>query len=256
MSSPFASKQPLTSPVFTMGAMALILGLLIGSAWITRQEQGDRLRNLPGGVQGRLAGGDLGAVQEDLTKLQQQVKELREKNTEYETALAKQGGEAKALNNTLQDLKISSGLTELNGPGVVVTLKDSQAKDLPPDATIIHDYDILRVVNELWNAGAEAIAIGEQRVVTGTSIRCVGAVVRVNDFPMAAPIPIRAIGDPVNLANALALPGGVIEELRETDKNMVTIESIKEMKLPAFSGSTTKRWAKVPVDGPVGKGAN
>lgn len=229
-----------------MGAMSLLVGLLIGVAWITKDAGTGRLDKLPPDVRARLNRGDNAEVERQVEDLQAQVRTLREQITRYEETLAKESGNSKALNEALQEIKIGAGLTELIGPGIVVTLTDSRRDDLPPEAGIIHDRDILPIVNELRAAGAEAIAIGNQRVVATTSIRCVGPVVQVNSVGQAAPIEIYALGDPDELAQALELPMGVLEELRQTDPAMVKVEQLKEIKLPAFSGSTKITLSRVP----------
>lgn len=245
MNNPFSEKMQNSGPVFTMGSMTLVLGMLIGLAWVTNRDKNERLERLPQDVRARLQGADFTAIQESQNELQQQIKELRKKITNYEETLAKQSGEANALNDSLQDLKVIAGLVEMKGPGIVVTLIDSRRQDLPPDAGIIHDYDLLRIVNELWNAGAEAIAIGNQRIIAGTSIRCVGSVVRINDVPMAAPIRIYAIGNAETLQGALFLPGGVADEFRDTDPNMMSVEQLKETKVPAYNGAIKRTLSTV-----------
>ncbi len=229
-----------------MGAMSLLVGLLIGLAWITKDAGTGRLQNLPPEVRDRLRRGDTVEVERQVEDLQAQVRTLRDQITRYEVTLSKESGNSKALNDALQELKISAGLTELVGPGIVVTLQDSRRPDLPPEAGIIHDRDILPIVNELRAAGAEGVAIGNQRVVASTSIRCVGPVVQVNGVGQAAPIEIYALGDPAELSQALELPMGVLFELRETDPTMVKVEQLKEIKLPAFSGATKLTLSRVP----------
>jgi uncharacterized protein YlxW (UPF0749 family) len=123
-----------------------------------------------------------------------------------------------------------------------------RVRSLQPEAEIIHDYDVLRTVNELWNAGAEAIAINGNRVVSRTSIRCVGTVIHVNDQPVAPPITIEAIGDTKTLLGAMNMRGNALEELRQVDEAMASVEPAKLMKLPAYSGPQTRRWAKLPEE--------
>ena len=164
--------------------------------------------------------------------------------------------ETELLNANLQDTNVMAGLTEVVGPGILVTLRDRpRAKidapslhNMDPEAEIIHDYDVLRTVNELWNAGAEAIAINGNRVVSRTSIRCVGTVIHVNDQPVAPPITIEAIGDPKTLLGAMNMRGNALEELRQVDDAMASVEPAKLMKLPAYSGPQTRRWAKLPEE--------
>src|SRR6185503_2536301 len=107
--------------------------------------------------------------------------------------------------------------------------------------------DVLKVVNELWAAGAEAIAVNKHRIVGNSSFRCVGPVIHVDNVPISSPVRIQAIGDSDTLAGAMSLPLGVIAEIRQTgDASMATVEKVQKFTLPAYSGPTTRRLA-MPV---------
>jgi uncharacterized protein YlxW (UPF0749 family) len=155
------------------------------------------------------------------------------------------------LNKELQTMKFLAGLTEVNGPGVQVTLIDSQKKPvLPTDqarqSNLIHDFDMLSIINELKASGAEAIAINGKRIVSTTPVRCVGPVVLVNNIPTPPPYVIQAIGDREAMLAALNLPDGVLTEIRKYDANMVRVEKKDKLTLPAFAGNTQPRFAKPP----------
>ncbi len=140
-----------------------------------------------------------------------------------------------------------ASLTPVKGPGVIITLTDSQKNGdeiLIADNGIIHYLDVLKVVNELYNAGAEAVDINSQRLGPGSDVRCVGSVILVDTVKIAPPVAIRAIGDPKTLMGAMNLPGGVFEELRSVDPAMVKIEPAKELLLPAYDGATSRKYAK------------
>lgn len=247
MNSPFRV-APQSSPVLALGGMTVFLGMMIGVAWVSRTNDPSRLEVVAPEVRARLNMGSAD-LQQDIENLQDQIQELRKKNTEYEQALSKQSGHASSINQSLQEVKMTAGLTELVGPAAVITLNDAAPADelaAPETDRIVHDLDVLRVVNELWNAGAEAITVNNQRVIAGTSIRCVGTVIRVNDVPLAPPYVIYAIGDSKTLANAMNLPGNVIEEMRTVDPNMVKIEESPKVRIPAFSGSVVTRRGAIP----------
>ena len=76
---------------------------------------------------------------------------------------------------------------------------------------MVHDSDLRSVVNELFSAGAEAIAINDQRLVANSSIRCVGPTVLVNSERLAPPYKIAAIGKPDVLQSALDMQGGALD---------------------------------------------
>ena len=149
-----------------------------------------------------------------------------------------------ALNNNLL------GLTNLKGPGLIITLKDdpnASKKNLSPiddiSNHIIHDSDLRAVVNALKNAGAEAISINGQRVVFPTAINCVGNVIKVNQEKVGNPFEILAIGFPERMDNALTMPGGYLEILEEYGI-VVTVKRSDEVKIPKYTGVITSNYIK------------
>jgi uncharacterized protein YlxW (UPF0749 family) len=175
---------------------------------------------------------------------------------------------AKEMEGDLRQARMFAGLTAIEGPGVIVTLKDSTKRppsDIPDalraDLTnnyIIHDADIQRVVNELRAAGAEAFSVNGQRIVATTAIRCVGPAIQVNSVPLTPPFKISAIGDPATLSTALNLPGGVGEIIKETDPDMISVSEKAKIVLPAYAGAMELHYSH-PVedtDKPATSGAS
>ena len=244
---PLINRSPEFAWVWPVSAMCVLLGLMLTRAWVTDQSRTSRFKLLAPQIQERVGSGTLD-LQEEAKKMETEVQHLRAENTTMEASLSTQTGSTKVLNDQLQESKVFAGLTEVEGPGLVVTLRDSSK---PPQSfvqeQIIHDGDVLRVVNELWNAGAEAIAVNGHRVVTTTSIRCVGSTILVNNTQVASPIAIRALGDAATMQGALNLPAGVLAEIRSIDPSMVQLTPVKMMRLPAFSGSTEHHLLKVPA---------
>jgi uncharacterized protein YlxW (UPF0749 family) len=159
------------------------------------------------------------------------------------------------LYESLAEIKTFAGLTEIEGSGIIVTLKDSpraagSGLAGADSGDIIHDTDVLRVVNELQASGAEAISVNDHRITSRASLRCVGPTILVNDIKIASPIEIRAIGDPKTLLGAMNLPGGILADIRQTDLSMVSIEEVKKMTLKAYTGLTGTRFGKVPATKP------
>ena len=87
-------------------------------------------------------------------------------------------------------LKMQAGLTALEGEGVIIEMDDGNRAantDENPNLYVIHDDDVLRVVNELRAAGAEAVSINGQRLIETSEIRCAGPTLSVNNVRSAAP---------------------------------------------------------------------
>lgn len=232
--------------VWQLSALCFVLGLILSASWVTATQINRQGVARP--REGFVYGNGSQVAADSIKQREDENKKLRDTNTELENKLAKGTSAASTLNKELQDNKVFAGLTEITGQGVQVTLTDSARRpDVPSDplklTSLIHDADIVLVVNELKAAGAEAIAVNGQRVLAMSPIRCVGPVVHVNGVPASPPYVIQAVGEPEVLFGAMNLPGGVLEQLRNFDPAMVRVDKKKRLLLPAYAGSTEMRFA-------------
>ncbi|MFN3729492.1 MAG: DUF881 domain-containing protein [Fimbriimonadaceae bacterium] len=246
--NPFQSRTVGNTWVISVSVMALVLGFLLSRTWITRENVVDRIGLLSSDQQARLREGSIDLA-EELHKVQTEVAKLRDDKTKLENAMAERSEEGKVLNDSLQEVKVLAGLTEVEGPGLTVTLRDSKRLDegVSMNDKIIHDQDVLKVVNELYAAGAEAISVNGIRVVSGTSFKCVGNTILVDGVRIATPVVVQAIGDADTLEGGLLIPLGVVAEIRSVDPAMVSLSKVQKMRLPAYRGSTTRRFLTVPA---------
>lgn len=143
----------------------------------------------------------------------------------------------------LKELNMYLGLTEVEGEGITITLRDNTSSLISTSTDLVHDGDLRAVVNELKNAGAEAISINGQRIVPSTSINCVGTVIQVNDEVVGAPFIIKAIGNKGNLNSGIMRPGGFIEWLVEDGINVETKAS-DNIKINKYNGVLTDKYIK------------
>jgi len=160
-------------------------------------------------------------------ELQQEIEIATKNNSQLETA-------KNQINKANQEI----GLAEVKGPGIIFTVADSSAdpsKEIDANMLLIHDMDILKIVNELRNAGAEAISINNQRVILTTSIICGGNIININQEKIGSPFEIKAIGSPEALAN-LERPGGYLSLLKEKKINVSSIKKAEEITIPKYSG--------------------
>lgn len=104
-----------------------------------------------------------------------------------------------------------AAMNPVHGPGLVVTLQDAQRdangrfpRDASPDDLVVHQQDIEAVLNALWNAGAEAIQMQDQRIIAMSIARCVGNTLLLNGRTYSPPYTIAAIGDAAAMQAALA----------------------------------------------------
>ena len=174
----------------------------------------------------------------ELEKAEKELEEQRRISTENNDELAKKEEEIKAGNKII-------GLDEVTGPGITITLSDSKLdinSVLDPNSLIVHDGDILSVINELKNAGAEAISINDQRMVPTTGIICGGNIIDINKEKVGAPFEIKAIGLPEQLAG-LNRPGGYLNKLKEEYSIGVELKKSNSITIPKYTGVLTYKYA-------------
>lgn len=177
----------------------------------------------------------LAQAERDRDQLRREVDGLRE--------LLAQAAVDPAVLRELDLARQFAGLAAAYGPGVRVVLDDSPRGGQDPDLFLLHDDDILRLVNELAAAGAEAISVNDQRMVAMSEIRCAGPVISINNIRVAPPIRVLAIGDPATLEAALRMRGGVIEILGAIGME-VRLERQDLLELPAYTGPVSPRFLR------------
>jgi len=248
--NPFALRKSSNSWVIPVSMLTLAVGFLTSLAWITQADRSERLNRLSPDIRSRLTAGELDLSAEYQT-VREEVAKLRADKGRLENLLSQGQSASKEINSSLQESKMFAGLTEVEGPGILITLSDSRrpVEDaFDPAGQIIHDTDVVKVVNELWAAGAEAISVNNKRVGPVTSFRCVGPTILVDGVKIASPVAVRAIGDGETLYGGMLLPGGVLDEIKQYDPKMVKIEVVEKLRLPAFAGSTSPKFMKTPEE--------
>jgi uncharacterized protein YlxW (UPF0749 family) len=183
----------------------------------------------------------------------EEIIDLRNKLNELENASTSKSKMTQVLSDELKSIKVMAGLVDVEGPGITVLLQDSPH----PPATapelreryIIHDNDILQVINELHASGAEVIAVNGHRATSLSSVRCVGPVVHFDGIPLSSPFRIEAIGEPETLRSAMNLNGGVLSNIRQLDPKMVDVILEPHLKIAAYGGTTKIQYAK-PIEKP------
>ena len=162
-------------------------------------------------------------------------------------ATMKEEGRLEGMKEENRLLALRASLVDVEGPGVILTITDSKTpvKDGEnPNLYLIHDEDMLRIVNELRAAGAEAISINDQRLIGTSEIRCSGPTVTVNGKIFAPPFIIKAIGDTKTLHSALTMRGGVVESLKYWGIE-VKIQDEENVTVPAYDGTIKQNYIKV-----------
>ncbi|MBI2200639.1 MAG: DUF881 domain-containing protein, partial [Armatimonadetes bacterium] len=139
-------------------------------------------------------------------KLEGQVADLREQLASYERANTEGRSLAEAMSKELETIRIALGLKAMRGPGLTVRLADPKTQPKGANPVVVTYQDIVAVINELWAAGAEAIAVSGQRVTATTGLSQVGGSVVVNLQRLDGPFDIAAIGD--SFTHGMCVPSG------------------------------------------------
>jgi uncharacterized protein YlxW (UPF0749 family) len=167
--------------------------------------------------------------------LERRVEDLQQRQAEYEQATAEGRTLAAAMGKELESLRMAVGLKAMHGPGVTVILRDAKSQPQGSNPVVVTYQDLVSVVNELWAAGAEAVAVNGQRVTATTGFGQVGGTAVVNLQRLTGPFTISAIGDPATLEGALNIRGGLIDGLRALGLS-ITISRTDAITVPAYRG--------------------
>lgn len=135
--------------------------------------------------------------QEQVDDLDAAVQRLRDEVAREQARAGQSSRSLRRARAREAELAAHAGTVALSGPGLVVTLDDSDRRPPSPQekgAYRIHDSDVQLVVNALFAAGAEAVAVNDSRVVATTPIRSAGETILVNFRPQTAPYEVAAIG--------------------------------------------------------------
>lgn len=162
-----------------------------------------------------------------------------------------QGGAAvtRALTDELEAARIAAGLVALQGPGLVIQLTDSTVA-IPPDVNerdyLVSGTDVRTLVEELWLAGAEGVAVNGERVAMGTAIVDIGGSVLVNSAYVAPPYQVSAIG-PDDMFDQLTRSPSFVDFVRaraETFGIDIRYAVSDAVDLPAYAGSLNLRFGR------------
>ena len=233
----------------TLGAALLALGFLIAAQLAS---EGPRVRYT---TQERTplleTARELQAQQDDLKV---QILTLRERIQTIERQGEGSAGLVSQLNAELERARIAAGLIPLTGTGIVLQLEDSQ-QPVPPDGSasdyLVGSRDIRTVVDELWGAGAEAIAVNGERITPATAIIDIGSSLLINSAYLAPPYQITALG-PRDLYQRLSKSPGFTDFVRARAESYGIRLSFAEpdsVDIPAFVGTVTLRYSR-PLPSP------
>lgn len=156
-------------------------------------------------------------------ELKSEIKGLYSDINNSEIKLNKYNGSSEKTKSVIDTMKselytveLFSGASDVSGQGIKVTVNDSHNYSNSDDIMdyITHNSDLMQLVDELKNAGAEAISINGKRIINTTSITCEGPAIAVNGEYIVPPFEILAIGDPSAMQYVLSLPESHYQEMK------------------------------------------
>lgn len=224
----------------SIAIVCLILGIMMAVQFRTTEQSPnylstDRWKELT--VQMDNLSQERDALAEEVISLRDKMKKI---------TASGQGDAIQVVNEELARANMAAGLVPVKGPGIILTLNDCARplqKGEDPSMYVIHDEDLLKVVNELWSSGAEAISVNEQRLVATSEIRCAGTTILVNITKIGPPFVIKAIGDPDVLESGLRIPGGWLATL-ELWGIQDQIKKMDMIEVPAYKGALRFQFAQ------------
>lgn len=175
------------------GAVLLVFALLVVTAGTQTSRNAlalsDERKDLVAQINARQA-----AVRHD----EQRVETLQAENRHHARQLLADEAHVRELLDRIRRLSLDVGVTRVRGPGVSIVVDNAPDAGSDPRDEVL-DSDLQRLVNGLWQAGAEAIAINGQRLTNLSAIRRAGTAITVNDDSLSRPYRVLAIGDPDTL---------------------------------------------------------
>ena len=188
---------------------------------------------------------DVARQQQELIRLQAEIQRLTDQ------AALRNGEVAQAQTGGKEGL-VSAGLTPLTGAGLQIVLDDAPRSPggvLPAGATgddvVIHQSDVQAVVNALWAAGADGVAIMGQRLIATSAVRCVGNTLLLQGRTYSPPFVVTAVGDTGDMQQELAASEGValLQQAVEDFGLTFPVRQARSVELPAYHGTLDMQYA-------------
>ena len=174
---------------------------------------------------------ELKKVQEERDALIKALDEAENKIDQYERGEADNDVYVENLYKDLEKYRLLAGYVDIEGPGIILEIKDPPVDvQYGVEYSIVDDIDlILQTISVLNAAQAEAISINDQRYTAFTEIVRAADHIEVNGVSINSPIVIKAIGDPETLESALSIKRGIVWTFRyyNYDVNLIKDNNIR-----------------------------
>ncbi len=197
---------------------------------------------------------DLELLNLEKNQLVQSINSAKEMISELEAKI----DEEKSINNStlskeqlqaeINDYKVLSGETPVCGEGVIIIVSDSKRplnEYQKPEDAIVHDVNLRILIDELRQAGAEAISVNGTRIIFGYSkINCSGPTININKIEHGTPFIIKAIGDRYELQRKMTEDGSYANTLNHFALN-IEVNTKVYMEITGYSDEVWQKYVKV-----------
>lgn len=171
---------------------------------------------------------DLAQILADLTaqgdRLQSEITDLRLTLLAFENSAETEELALESLRRRLGELQILAGTAAAQGEGVRLTVEDPGAQ--------VNQEAMVDAVQELRDAGAEAIAVNDLRLIASSAFTTANGRLVLDGQPLDPPYRFVAIGPGETLAKALAIPGGAIDSLQARAQVTVRVDQLAQLRVP------------------------
>jgi uncharacterized protein YlxW (UPF0749 family) len=144
-----------------------------------------------------------------------------------------------------QKLHIAIGSVSVEGSGLIITIHKN-------DQNYFGYQDLIDIVNELWNAGAEAISVNAVRINSTTAFLPSEelSTILLNGEKLSYPYEVKALGEPASLEKGISIPSGIIDNLRNVYEIPLEIKQTDKLIIPPAHYALFK-YAKVSTGQPA-----
>jgi uncharacterized protein YlxW (UPF0749 family) len=188
-------------------------------------------------------------LETDLRGINKEVIKIRYKLNNYENSDDQNKTITDSMKKELNELKTAYGLLTVEGTGVKITINDLHKKvykgDYDLSFSTVHNTDLLNIVKDLKNAGAEAISINGKRIIETTSITCEGPVIMINGQYIVPPFRIYAIGNSDALKYAMTTDPSFYTHLDIQARGLIyKVEKAEIIRITGVENAITPKYSK------------
>ena len=187
------------------------------------------------------------SLQNQQETLKDQILELRQRIGELEAADPGSADSLRRLYSQLENARLASGLIAVAGPGVAFRLEDGS----PGVDALVTARDVRTLIEELWLAGAEGVAVNGERIVGASAVIDIGGSILVNSAYLAAPYTVTAVGPPDLYTRMKASVSFVqfVQGRIEPSGIGLSVAELESADLPAYAGTVNLRFAQPAPSG-------